>query len=108
MFDSMGAEFFAARAAAVLATGGEQVRRRVPAGNRDLTMQELQVSRLAAAGATNREIAAELFVSASTVDYHLRKVFRKFGISARLELRDVLAGAGHEWSTPAARTAPAH
>jgi DNA-binding CsgD family transcriptional regulator len=86
MFESMGAEFFAQRAAAALAATGDHVRRHRGDGDVGLTSQELQVAQFAADGATNREIAAELFISSSTVDYHLRKVFRKLGITARTQL----------------------
>ncbi|TCO49849.1 helix-turn-helix transcriptional regulator [Actinocrispum wychmicini] len=84
-FERLGTPVWAARAAAELRATGETVRSRTDT-TEALTPQERQIAEAAGAGATNREIAARLFLSPRTVDYHLRKVFRKLGISSRTEL----------------------
>jgi DNA-binding NarL/FixJ family response regulator len=92
MFTQMGAEAFAARASAELAATGEKPRQRSPETSQTLTPQEAQVARLVVQGGTNREIAAELFLSPATVDYHLRKVYQKLGITSRTQLINKLPG----------------
>jgi DNA-binding CsgD family transcriptional regulator len=86
MFARMGAERFADQAAAELRAAGEHAWARTPRTGTDLTPQEARVADLAAAGASNSEIAAQLFISPSTVDYHLRKVFRKLAVTSRTQL----------------------
>jgi DNA-binding CsgD family transcriptional regulator len=86
MLSSMGAGAFAERARRELSATGERVRSRSLPEVGDLTPQEAQVAHLAADGATNSEIASTMFISANTVDYHLRKVYRKLGISSRRSL----------------------
>jgi ATP/maltotriose-dependent transcriptional regulator MalT len=93
MFSRMGAAAFADRARRELSATGETVRKRTVETVDELTTQEAQVARLAAQGRTNPEIAAQLFISPRTVEYHLHKVFPKLGISSRRELRKVLQNA---------------
>jgi DNA-binding CsgD family transcriptional regulator len=94
-FSGMGAEAFAERARRELAATGETVRKRTVETIDELTTQEAQVARLAADGHTNPEIGARLFISPRTVEYHLRKVFTKLGISSRKELRSALPAPEH-------------
>jgi len=87
MFRDMGADAFANRARHELLATGERARKRSVETSSDLTPQEQRVAHLAAAGDTNAEIASKLFISSSTVEYHLRKVFRKLSVSSRRQLK---------------------
>jgi DNA-binding CsgD family transcriptional regulator len=89
-FTSMGAEAFARRAERELLATGEHARKRTVDTRGDLTPQEAQISRLAAQGRSNREIAAQLYISPSTVEYHLHKVFRKLDVKTRTQLANRL------------------
>jgi DNA-binding CsgD family transcriptional regulator len=85
-FADRGMAAFAERARIELRATGEHARARTVDTVDQLTPQEGQVSRLAAEGHTNREIAAQLFISPSTVEYHLRKAFRKLDVKSRTQL----------------------
>ena len=85
-FSSMGMEAFARRAERELLATGERARKRTVDTFDQLTPQEEQVARLAAQGTTNREIATQLFITQSTVEYHLRKAFRKLDVKSRTQL----------------------
>jgi DNA-binding CsgD family transcriptional regulator len=90
MFNASGGEAFEERARVeLLATGGRARKRRRETAD-ELTPQEMRIAWLASEGLSNPEIAAQLFISASTVGYHLRKVFRKLGISSRTQLHVAL------------------
>ena len=92
MFHAMGAAGFAQQAGNELRATGERARKRIPDTEFDLTPQESRVANLAAGGATNIEIAEQLFISPSTVDYHLGKAFRKLGVRSRTQLAHQLHG----------------
>jgi len=89
-FTAMGAEAFGRRAERELLATGEHARKRTVDTLDELTPQETQISHLAADGRTNREIAAQLFISPSTVEYHLRKAFRKLDVKSRTQLANRL------------------
>jgi DNA-binding CsgD family transcriptional regulator len=92
-FTKMGAEAFAGRAERELLATGENSRKRSIETGDDLTPHEARIARMARDGASNQDIATELFVSRKTVEYHLHKVFSKLGISTRQQLEYVLPGA---------------
>jgi ATP/maltotriose-dependent transcriptional regulator MalT len=83
----MGVDGFAERARRELAATGASARKRTPETGNDLTAQETQIARLARDGLSNSEIGAQLFISPRTVEWHLRKIFGKLGISSRRQLR---------------------
>jgi DNA-binding NarL/FixJ family response regulator len=94
MLTAIGMEAFAERARRELNATGETVRRRSEETVTTLTAQEALIAGLARDGLTNPEIGARLFLSARTVQYHLRKVFAKLGITSRRELSAALANLG--------------
>jgi DNA-binding CsgD family transcriptional regulator len=93
MLSDIGMEVFAERARRELLATGETVRKRTVETLDDLTPQEMQIAQRAAEGRTNPEIGAQLFLSPRTVEWHLRKVFGKLGISSRKQLRSALPDA---------------
>jgi DNA-binding CsgD family transcriptional regulator len=86
LFRHIGAPPWEERAESELRATGETARRRDPSTLDQLTPQELQIAGLVAAGMTNRQVAAQLYLSPRTIDYHLRKVFSKLGVASRTEL----------------------
>src|SRR5829696_3621364 len=99
MLETIGMEAFAERARRELRATGEKVRKRTVETRDDLTAQEEQIARLARDGLSNPEIGARLFLSPRTVEWHLKKVFTKLGISSRMGLHDALPGQDRE-ATP--------
>jgi len=107
MFVGMSAEGFAERARRELVATGERVLSRSSA-DLELSVQEEHIAQLARGGRTNAEIAAELYLSARTVEWHLRKIFVKLGITSRRGLKDALADRGNnDGPMPRAATAAA-
>jgi DNA-binding CsgD family transcriptional regulator len=90
-FDAVGAKTWAEQARQQLRASGEKSRRRTPERRDDLTPQEMQIARMAAAGLTNREIGERLFLSHRTIGSHLYRIFPKLGINSRSDLRRALA-----------------
>jgi DNA-binding CsgD family transcriptional regulator len=93
MFAAMGADHFTELAGTELRATGARARVRSPETTLDLTPQEARVGGLSAGGASNNEIASQLFISPSTVDYHLRKVYRKLNVTSRGQLARSLGPA---------------
>jgi DNA-binding CsgD family transcriptional regulator len=114
MFAAIGMEAFAERARRELAASGETARQRTTKTHDQLTPQETQIAQLARDGLSNPEIAAQLFLSTRTVEWHLRKVFTKLEITSRLQLQRALpddaiavrlaSGAGRTESATLSRT----
>jgi DNA-binding CsgD family transcriptional regulator len=92
-FEALGAEAWAERARAELRASGETARRRDPSTIDQLTPQELQVARFVAQGLSNKQVAAQLFLSPRTIDTHLRSVFAKLDITSRTQLARLPLGA---------------
>jgi DNA-binding NarL/FixJ family response regulator len=93
VFERLGTEPWAERARAELRAAGELTRAREPGSLDELTPQELQIARFVAEGLSNKEVAAQLFLSPRTIDSHLRNVFAKLGITSRTQLARLPLGA---------------
>jgi DNA-binding CsgD family transcriptional regulator len=87
IFTTIGAEAFTQRAARELKAAGGTVRKRSPATNGELTPQEAHIVRLVREDLTNQDIAARLFISPRTVEWHLSKIFSKLGVTSRRQLQ---------------------
>jgi DNA-binding NarL/FixJ family response regulator len=110
-FETLGATLWAERARVELRASGQTARKRDSSTRDELTSQELQIARFVAEGLTNREVAAQLFLSPRTIDFHLRNVFKKLGISSRTALArldlDCENLSGRDVASPAIRPARA-
>ncbi|TCO19738.1 regulatory LuxR family protein [Kribbella steppae] len=105
LFDAIGLTAFAHRASVELHATSEAVRHRSGEADEELTPQEAEIARLVAEGSSNRQVAAQMFISQHTVEYHLRKVFRKVGVSSRTQLARAILVQSRGDATPAAATA---
>ncbi len=94
MFEAMGLEPFAERCRVELRTTGERVRKKAVGHPEELTPREAQIATLVSEGQGNRQIAAQLFVTPSTVEYHLRNAFRKLGVTSRTQLAHHVTSQG--------------
>jgi DNA-binding CsgD family transcriptional regulator len=102
VFDQLGAAAWAHRAHVELRASGESARKREPGTFDELTPQELQIARFVAGGLSNKEVAAQLFLSPRTIEYHLRHVFTKLGITSRTQLARLPLGDAEPAAEPAA------
>jgi len=103
-FEQMGAEPWAHRARAELSATGERARKRNLVSSRNLTAQELQIALAVADGATNREVAAQLFLSPKTVESHLSSLYRKLEIRSRTDLARLFASRASRTARPTLRS----
>jgi DNA-binding CsgD family transcriptional regulator len=101
VFEQLGAAAWAQRARVEIRASGERARKRDPSTVDELTPQELQIARFVAGGLSNREVAAQLFLSPRTIEYHLRHVFTKLGITSRTQLARLPLGDAEPASEPA-------
>jgi DNA-binding CsgD family transcriptional regulator len=85
-FRALGAAPWADAAGRELGASGEKLRRRTPEAEEELTAQEHQIAALVAEGASNKDVAAQLFLSTKTVEAHLTRIYRKLGVSSRTQL----------------------
>jgi DNA-binding NarL/FixJ family response regulator len=104
-FEAIRAAPWAERAAAELRATGETARKRDPSTVGEMTAKEIQIARLVGSGLSNKEVAAQLFLSPRTIDYHLRNVFAKLGLTSRTQLAHVQLG--DEAQAASAAAAPA-
>jgi DNA-binding CsgD family transcriptional regulator len=89
-FQQFDAQPWVDLASSELRAAGDHVEHRQQAAAEALTPQQLEIARLAAAGATNREVAAQMFLSTRTVDHHMRNIFARLGIRSRIDLAKLI------------------